>query len=291
MAAEQPKKPMTAFFLYTNEQRPIIVKQLGEEAKVKGMVVKTAAAQWKNLPDEKKAPYEKKAAAAKAEYDAALESFKKMGGEVVRKRKADKGAKPKKDKDAPKKPAGGGYGQFLAENRERIVKSLPSGSNVITDTAKAAGAQYKALSEDEKKPYEDKFKEKMKEYQAAMEEYKANQPAEKEEEEDEADEPSPPPKKAKKTEKTEKTPTPPKPVKSGKGKGKGRSAAKAATAEVEVDTKVLAEATELGYEGALRNLAGRADVKDLKKSDNDLLGALKTSGGLVNPARRALLGA
>jgi hypothetical protein len=285
MAGEQPKKPMTAFFLYTDEQRPIIVKQLGEEAKVKGMVVKTAAAQWKNLPDEKKAPYEKKAAAAKAEYDAALESFKKMGGEVVRKRKADKGAKPKKDKNAPKKPTGGGYGQFLAENRERIVKSLPSGSNVITDTAKAAGAQYKALSEDEKKPYEDKFKEKMKEYQAAMEEYKANQPAEKEEEEED-DEPSPPPKRAKKT---EKTPTPPKPVKSGKGKGRG--AAKAATAEVEVDAKVLAEATELGYGGALRNLAGRADVKDLKKSDNDLLGALKTSGGLVNPARRALLGA
>jgi len=287
MATEQPKKPMTAFFLYTDEQRPIIVKQLGEEAKVRGMVVKTAAAQWKELPDEKKAPYEKRAAAAKAEYDAALESFKQMGGEVVRKRKADKDAKPKKDKDAPKKPVGGGYGQFMAENREKIVKSLPAGSNVVADTGKAAGAQWKALSENDKKPYEDKYNEKMKEYHAAMEEYKANHPAEKEEEEEE--EASPPPKKAKKTEKTEKTPTPPKPVKSGKGKGRG--AAKAEKAEVEVDTKVLAEATKLGYEAALRNLAGRADVKDLKKSDNDLLGALKTSGGLVNPARHALLGA
>lgn len=281
MTAEQPKKPMTAFFLYTDEQRPIIVKQLGEEAKVKGAVVKTAAAQWKDLPDDKKAPYEKKAAAAKAEYDAALESFKQNGGEVVRKRKADKDAKPKKDKDAPKKPAGGGYGQFMAENREKIVKSLPAGSNVISDTAKAAGAQWKALSEDEKKPYEDKFNEKMKAYRAAMEEYKANQPADKEEEA------SPPPKKAKKTEKTEKTPTPPKAVKAGKGKG----VAKAAKAEVEVDAGVLAEAVKLGYEGALRNLAGRADVKDLKKSDQDLLGALKASGGLVNPARHALLGA
>lgn len=287
MAAEQPKKPMTAFFLYTDEQRPIIVKQLGEEAKVRGAVVKTAAAQWRDLPDEKKAPYEKKAAAAKAEYDAALESFKQMGGEVVRKRKADKDAKPKKDKDAPKKPSGGGYGQFLAENREKIVKSLPAGSNVITATAKAAGAQWKALSEDEKKPYEDKFAEKMTEFRAAMEEYKANQAAEKEDEE--VEEPSPPPKKAKKAEKTEKTSTPPKPVKSGKGKGKG--VAKAAKEKVEVDATVLAEATKLGYEAALQNLAGRSDVKDLKKSDNDLLSALKTSGGLVNPARHALLGA
>merc|ERR1719282_1206884 len=180
---------------------------------------------------------------------------------------------PKKDKDAPKRPSGGGYGQFLAENREKIVKSLPAGSNVISDTAKAAGAQWKALSEDQKKPYDDKFIEK-------MEEYKANQAAEKEGEE----ETRPPPKKAKTTEKNS---TSPKPVKSAKGKG----AAKALTEEVYVDAKVLAEAAKLGYEAALRNLAGRPDVKDLKKSDVDLLNALKTSEGLVNPARRALLGA
>merc|ERR1712039_433119 len=150
------------------------------------------------------------------------------------------------DKDAPKKPAGGGYGQFIAENREKIVKSLPAGSNVISDTAKAAGAQWKALSEDEKKPYEEKFQQKMKEYQAAMEEYKKLAP----------EDPSPPPKKAQKTEKPEKTSTPPKAVKSGKGKGKGAKAAKAEV-EVSVDATVLAEAAKLGYDAALQNLAGR----------------------------------
>jgi len=153
MAAEQPKKPMTAFFLYLEEHRPSIVEKLGQEAKVRGMISKTAGEQWRNLAAEIKAPYEKKAGAAKDEYDAALKSFKQAGGEVVRKRKADKDAKPKKDKDAPKKPSGGGYGVFLSENREKIVKSLPAGSNVISDTAKAAGAQWRALSEDEKKPY------------------------------------------------------------------------------------------------------------------------------------------
>merc|ERR1712046_390055 len=157
----------------------------------------------------------------------ALASFKQMGGEMVRKRKADKDAKPKKDKNAPKKPAGGGYGQYMAENREKIVKSLPAGSNVISDTAKAAGAQWKALSEDEKKPYEERFQQKMKEYHAAMEEYKKLAP----------EEPSPPPKKAQKTEKPEKTSTPPKAVKSGKGKGRGAKAAKAEV-EVSVDATV-----------------------------------------------------
>mmetsp|Transcript_18632 Transcript_18632/g.32637 ORF Transcript_18632/g.32637 Transcript_18632/m.32637 type:complete len:607 (+) Transcript_18632:73-1893(+) len=147
----------------------------------------------------------------------------------------------------------------------------------------AEGEKKEGEAEGEKKEGEaeaEKKEEVKKEEDVKMEEVK---------EEEEEEEASPPPKKAKKAEKTEKTPTPPKPVKSGKGKGRG--AAKAEKAEVEVDTKVLAEATKLGYEAALRNLAGRADVKDLKKSDNDLLGALKTSGGLVNPARHALLGA
>merc|ERR1719361_1626992 len=131
------------------------------------MVAKTGSEQWNALSPEAKAPYEEKAAAAKAEYDAALESFKQMGGEVVRKRKADKEIKPKKDKDAPKRPAGGGFGVYLAENREKIVKSLPAGSNATTDVSKAAGAQWQGLSGEEQKPYQEKFAQKMEEYKVA----------------------------------------------------------------------------------------------------------------------------
>ena len=170
MAADRPKKPMTAFLLYLEEYRPSIVEKLRPEAKVRGMISKTAGEQWRNLAAEIKAPYEQKAAAAKAEYDAALESFKQTGGKVVRKRKADKDAKPKKDKDALKRPGAGGYGVFYSENREKIVKSLPAGSNILTDTAKTAAAQWKGLSGDEKKPYEERYAEKMKEYQVAKEE-------------------------------------------------------------------------------------------------------------------------
>merc|ERR1712187_920041 len=104
----------------------------------------------------------------------------------VRKRKGDK--KPKKDKNAPKKPSGGGYGVYLAEHRAEIVKSLPAGSNPITDVAKAAGARWKALTDAQKKPYESKFVSKMKEYTAAMEEYKASKAEGNEEDEEEEDE-------------------------------------------------------------------------------------------------------
>jgi len=204
MASEQPKKSLTAFFIYLEDQRPAILKQLEGQAKAKGIVAKTGAEQWRALSAADKAPYEEKAAAAKVKYEAAVESFKATGGDMTKKRKADKDdKKPKKDKDAPKKPSGGGYGQYLAENRSEIVKSLPAGSNPITDVAKAAGANWKALPLDAKKPYEEKFVVKMKEFKIAMEAYNASKSAaneEVEEEEEELETPSlkPSPKRAKK---------------------------------------------------------------------------------------------
>merc|ERR1712217_611889 len=127
-----------------------------------------------------------KAAKLKAEYDKAVEAYKAGGGEIVRKRKGDK--KPKKDKNAPKKPSGGGYGVYLAEHRAEIVKSLPAGSNPITDVAKAAGSRWKALTDAQRKPYEDKYSAKMAEYTAAMQEYKASKTEENDEAEDEEEE-------------------------------------------------------------------------------------------------------
>jgi len=61
-------------------------------------------------------------------------------------------------------------------------------------------------------------------------------------------------------------------------------------APAQLDEAVLAEAAELGYEGALKNLAARPEVVVSGRSARALLDALQTSKGLVNPAKRALLG-
>merc|ERR1719161_549667 len=103
-----------------------------------------------------------------------MNEFKAAGGEVQkRKRKGKDGSskRRKKDKNAPKKPAGGAYGVFLAAKREEIKASLPK-DHKITDVSKAAGAKWKALSAAAKKPFEDQYQAKAKEYKAAMEEYK-----------------------------------------------------------------------------------------------------------------------
>ena len=117
-----------------------------------------------------------------------------MREKIARKGKDGK-VKKAKDPDAPKRPVGGAYGVFLEENREAIVKTLPKGYKV-TDIGKAAGAQWKTLSEKEQKPYQEKFQKKNEEYKAAMEEYKKlhgkNAPVDDEEEEEQ----EPPSKKA-----------------------------------------------------------------------------------------------
>merc|ERR1719387_2852566 len=145
------------------------------------------------MTDATKAPYLKKYEEAKVKFDKDMKAFLAQGGEVTKgaralrteKRKAKDGKK-KKDANAPKKPAGGGYGVFLAENRPKIVKSLPAGHK-MTDVAKAAGDQWRALSEAQKKPYNDKFLKKMEEYQVAFAEYKKNLPEDEEDEEEEED--------------------------------------------------------------------------------------------------------
>jgi len=135
---------------------------------------------------------EKKAKALKAQYDTDLQAFLDAGGEKkARKSKKDAdGKRKKKDANAPKRPAGGGYGCFLNAKRPEIMKSLPAGWK-ITDISKKAGELWKALSDKQKKPFEEEYKVKQAAYQKAMEEYKKNgggDAAEDDEEEDEEDE-------------------------------------------------------------------------------------------------------
>merc|ERR1711977_566506 len=103
-----------------------------------------------------------------------MAAFVEAGGQKTKgaaalrseRRKAKEGPKAK-DPNMPKKPAGGAYGVYLAENRAKIVESLPK-DHKITDVAKAAGDQWKNLSEDAKRPYEAKYVQKKDEYEKAF---------------------------------------------------------------------------------------------------------------------------
>lgn len=184
---EEPKKPMTAYFLYLNENRDALAKELGPQAaKVRGAVTQLGSKKWNALPQAEKSKIEAKAAVLKKEYDQAIAEFKEAGGQVG-KRRADKKAE-KTEKQAkrakkladtesgkPKKPVGGAYGCYMTEHRAEIHKNLPAGS-AASEVAKVAGAQWKALGAKERAKYEKMYELKAANYKKELEEWQKNQP-------------------------------------------------------------------------------------------------------------------
>ena len=79
---EAPKRPMSAYFLWTQAECEFIMKKHGIE-KAGTEYTKKAAEEWKSVSDAVKKDYEKKAAAAKALYskDLVVYKAKKAGQE------------------------------------------------------------------------------------------------------------------------------------------------------------------------------------------------------------------
>jgi len=293
------------FNVIDNARNPngVVIQRIRKHEMSKGIgtgkgsvVTKAAGEKWKALSAETKKPFEENAAKLKDEYEAALHAFKEGGGEVTRRSKKDKkerrSKKAKKDPNAPKQPAGGAYGVYLNENREEIKKGLPA-DHKITDVSKAAAEQYKALSEAQKKVYEEKFLVKKEAYKSAMAEYKAAGGAGDAEEEKVASPPAKRQSRKRTADESSKKEPKAKPLKRGRvSKGAAPSDA------VKIDQDVLEAAQKLGMESTLKNLAGRAEIAALnlakyRKAQQELEEAedrSKMAGNQLTLVRAASLG-
>merc|ERR1712013_873914 len=80
------------------------------------------------------------------------------------------------------------------------------------------------------------------------------------------------------------------PPKKSRGAPPPMSDKKGKAEKPDIPKAILSEAVKFGMEAGLRNLIGRPEVQASKKSARAILDALRTSNGLVNPAKRALLG-
>ncbi|KNA04843.1 hypothetical protein SOVF_195910 [Spinacia oleracea] len=77
-----------------------------------------------------------------------------------------------KDPNMPKRPMSG-YFLFLEDFR-KVYKEEHPDSKGVKEVAKEAGAKWKSMTDEEKKPYQDKYAELKVEYEKAMEAYNAN---------------------------------------------------------------------------------------------------------------------
>ncbi len=73
-----PKRPLSAFFLFAQDERPDIKK--GNTSLSVGDISKEISLRWKKVSDDVKKRYEQKAAVEKQKYEKRLAEYKKSGG-------------------------------------------------------------------------------------------------------------------------------------------------------------------------------------------------------------------
>ena len=73
-----PKRPLSAFFLFSQDERPEIKKK--NPSLSVGDISKEIGLRWKKTSDDVKKRYEQKAAVEKQKYEARLAEYKKSGG-------------------------------------------------------------------------------------------------------------------------------------------------------------------------------------------------------------------
>jgi len=187
--AKAPKRPQTAYFLFTAARRAA-VKEANPDAKVTE-IAKLLGAEWKALSAEEKAPFVEKAETAKAAYTAAMATYKgsadfaaheetvaawarnEKRGKAEAEGKLPKVSLPRKPKDANRpKRAPTAYFLFTAERRAAVSAANPEAK--ITQIAKLMGAEWKALSEEEKAPFVEKAEKAKAASAAKMEAYKGS---------------------------------------------------------------------------------------------------------------------
>eukprot|EP00092_Neocalanus_flemingeri_P038020 GFUD01041389.1.p1 GENE.GFUD01041389.1~~GFUD01041389.1.p1 ORF type:complete len:105 (-),score=47.39 GFUD01041389.1:72-386(-) len=95
-AEGQPKRPMSAYFLWMNEEGRAMVKQKNPDAPITE-VAKKCGEEWRGLDDASKKKYEKMQVQAKEKFDKDYKEWLENGGEEALKQ-AKKETQAKKDK-------------------------------------------------------------------------------------------------------------------------------------------------------------------------------------------------
>jgi len=190
--ANAPKKPLSSYFLFTRDRRAAL-KASQPDLKTTELA-KALSVEWKALDGAAKDKYTAEAAQAKAEYATKFAEYKKTSefGKFTLKlaewkqanservdvdMKSSKSGKPfkatkkPKDEKAPKR-AQTAYFLFTASRRASLKAANPEMK--VTQLAKLMGAEWKALSEDAKKPFTAKAAKAKETYTAAMATYRGS---------------------------------------------------------------------------------------------------------------------
>lgn len=159
----KPKRAMSAFFCYSQAQRPN-VKITHPDASF-GDVARILSAQYKALTEKEMKKFVKKAAQDKLRYQEQMKTYVPMDDPTGGKRK-----KAKKDPNAPKRNMSA-YFLFSVFVRPSVKEENPEAA--FGDIARIISAQYKTLDAKEREKWDIKAVADKERYQRQMEAYRA----------------------------------------------------------------------------------------------------------------------
>lgn len=140
-----PKRPSTAYILFMKDNRDRI--KAAHPGIAFGDIAKVGAEEWRNAKPAIKQKYEASAEKDRVRYANEMKTYVPDP--------ADKKArKKKKDPNAPKRPMSA-YMWYVKDNQDSYRKGHPSLG--MTEVMRQLGAQWKALPDNKKKPYQDKY--------------------------------------------------------------------------------------------------------------------------------------
>lgn len=161
-----PKRPMSAFFLYMGALRESF-KEDNPEMSNKD-IVSSISANWNELSDEDKTPFNEEAADLKKEYLVKKAEYDSKHG----------ASKAAKDPNAPKRPMSS---YFLFSNEKRAEIKAENPDITFGEVGKKTSELWKALTADEKKPYDENYLAAKEKYKVDIAEYYEKNPDKKEE--------------------------------------------------------------------------------------------------------------
>lgn len=154
-----PKRAASAWLEFSNSNRARVKKENPEAAF--GEIAKILSAEWKALPEKKKAPYEAKAVANKKAYEAAKKKYDASGGAAASgdddseeapapkksRAKATKGKAPVK-KAAPAKK-GASKGKAAPKGKGRAKAPVKKGKAPVQEESDASSEEHNSGSASE----------------------------------------------------------------------------------------------------------------------------------------------
>jgi len=161
----KPKRPMSAFFLYSQAERPN-VKEKHPEATF-GDIARILSTQYKALPESAMKKLMKKVEADKLRYQEEMKHYVPAEGYGAT---GGKKKKAKKDPNAPKRNMSA-YFLFSTHIRPTVKEENPEAS--FGDIARIISAKYKTLTESESKYWAGKAAEDKERYQREMDAYRS----------------------------------------------------------------------------------------------------------------------